>query len=1839
MSLLLVILLVLYRMAQVVAFQAALARIGFGQQAIASLDANGLTSVRDLIHLSEKDVEQLLKIVRAGPPAVTVPFLAQKRLNIFCYWAKKRNRMDEPIEPVLFNQAAIESYGSMMVLEDKDEEIVVKAPGEYKRDTKWKAFKEGAIAYFNGIKGNHNIPLAYVIREDENPQVNMVFQSEHHRMIAITPLVGAAFEDDNGKVFDLLKSWTINGPAWTWMRAYNATRNGRQAWLALLNHFEGDAQRDRVKDAAYASIAAARYYGEKKKFTFETYVTIHQDAYADLEQYGEIISEEKRVRDLLANIKDNSPAANAAKGTVLATPNLRTNFSNAVAHLATTLQLGQSQDTRNISSTNTNKGGARGGRGGRGRGGRSQGRGRGRNIYLGSYAPDAWYKLSSEDKKRVIEGRAKSAEQQSQNHQGRGRGASRQVAAVSAEDGQDTTTLSTHHQTNMDNAVLNGALQGSAATGEKRPNTETAGSQMSRRRINKVVSSSRFPSRNISQVTYRQYHNHSDVISGPCELDSHADTNVAGANCVVMEVTNQTVNVSAFSESHGVMENIPIVTAATAFDDSQTGITYILILGQSIYLGDHMPNSLICPNQLRANGIQVDDCPRHLAPRDQPSTHSIHSPDDNVTIPLSLKGVTSYFSTRTPTVHELETCKWIILSNEYNWDPHSDFFSSQEDHFQELEEHTQNNIRDRRIYEIRTKNHKITANYDNDFGSISSALDDSYIIAATNTSTREYELNAEALSKKWCIGLDAARKTLRCTTQKGIRNTLYPIERRFRTKQAQLRYNQLSGRHGRFYTDTFFSSVPSLNGCKMAQLYVNDLSFMKVYSMKQKSEAVDTLSKFIHDVGIPHAIHSDDAPELMQGKFKQLCKDYHIQTSYTEPYSPWQNRAEGGIRELKRLVHRKMNAKKVPLRLWDFCSRWACEIKNKTAGNISALEGRTPFEATLGNTPDISSLTPFDFYDIIWYHDEIASFPEPKLRIGRWLGEAADFGQAMCYWLLSDKGKPMVRSTVQLIPQATLMTTEMQEKVKALDQIIEEKLGGPPIIDSIYKYDQDEVPDQDIPDYITPEYVPVEADIQMPEADEWDVEAFDKYIAAEIRLPKNGEEVLGKVVGRKRDHDGNPIGKANTNPILDTRLYQVVFPDGETAEYSANIIAECIYSQVDDEGNQFLLLDEIIDWKKTMDAVPDEDILQISHNGNIHKRRTTKGWKLCVKWKDGSTSWEPLKDLKQAYPVQVAEFAISHDLQDLPAFRWWVKDTLKRRDRIIKAVKSRYLKRTHKYGVQLPKTVEEAYELDRISGTDFWHQAIVKEMTNNAVAFKFLEDNEKVPPGSQWIPFHMIFDIKCDFTRKARYVAGGHWTDTPVQLTYSSVVTRDSVRIAFLIAALNGLDILAADVGNAYLQAPVREKVHTTAGPEFGLNNVGKTVIVVRAMYGLKSSGAAWHAKFSETLRGMGFKPCLADPDVWMKPATINNFEYYDYILVYVDDVLVISATPSPIMKTLQQAYRLKDPPAPPTTYLGATIKPWSIPTESKPVWSMNCVHYIKEAIKNVEFELSRSNHCLRGKPSTPMQTGYRPELDVTPVLGAEQANYYQSLIGILRWAVELGRIDIYIDVSMLSSHLAEPRIGHLEQVFHIFSYLKHHTNSHLVFDPQYVTWEQANFQEHDWDEFYQGAKEAIPPNAPEPRGHAVQMNVFVDANHAGNKVTRRSHTGILIYLNCAPIVWYSKAQNTVESSTFGSEFIAMRITIELLESLRYKLRMMGIPIDGPANVFCDNKSVVTNATVPTSTLKKKHNSIAYHRVREAVASRILRIAKVHTSENLADLLTKPLAGPQLKQLIQKILW
>jgi hypothetical protein len=169
--------------------------------------------------------------------------------------------------------------------------------------------------------------------------------------------------------------------------------------------------------------------------------------------------------------------------------------------------------------------------------------------------------------------------------------------------------------------------------------------------------------------------------------------------------------------------------------------------------------------------------------------------------------------------------------------------------------------------------------------------------------------------------------------------------------------------------------------------------------------------------------------------------------------------------------------------------------------------------------------------------------------------------------------------------------------------------------------------------------------------------------------------------------------------------------------------------------------------------------------------------------------------------------------------------------------------------------------------------------------------------------------------------------------------------------------------------------------------------------------------------------------------------------------------------------------------------------------------------------------------------------------------------------------------------------------------------------------------------------EEELPPKMPEPLGHPVHIYVFVDANHAGNLVTRRSHTGILLYVQNSPIVWLSQRQNTVETSTFGSEFVALRVARDLTVAMRYKLRMFGVPLEGPAQVFCDNQGVVKNTSIPESVLSKKHNAINYHAVREAAAAGVLQVTKEDTMTNLADLFTKVLPADRRKDLIGSILF
>jgi hypothetical protein len=225
-----------------------------------------------------------------------------------------------------------------------------------------------------------------------------------------------------------------------------------------------------------------------------------------------------------------------------------------------------------------------------------------------------------------------------------------------------------------------------------------------------------------------------------------------------------------------------------------------------------------------------------------------------------------------------------------------------------------------------------------------------------------------------------------------------------------------------------------------------------------------------------------------------------------------------------------------------------------------------------------------------------------------------------------------------------------------------------------------------------------------------------------------------------------------------------------------------------------------------------------------------------VKWKDGSTIWESLNDLKESNPVEFAEHAVGAKLVLEPAFAWWVPFTLKRRDGMIGKINACFARKTHKFGIAVPSTVKEALQMDKENGNTVWWDSIQKEMKNVQVAFNILDDGENLPPGHTFVKCHVVFHVKMDLTRKSSYVADGHVTDPPSSVTCASVASGESVCIVPTLAALNGLEVLSSNMQNACLTATAKKRSGPLVVPSFTGNGKLRHRAPMPAMF----SGAAW---------------------------------------------------------------------------------------------------------------------------------------------------------------------------------------------------------------------------------------------------------------------------------------------------------------------------------------------------------------------------------------------------------------
>jgi Reverse transcriptase (RNA-dependent DNA polymerase) len=216
---------------------------------------------------------------------------------------------------------------------------------------------------------------------------------------------------------------------------------------------------------------------------------------------------------------------------------------------------------------------------------------------------------------------------------------------------------------------------------------------------------------------------------------------------------------------------------------------------------------------------------------------------------------------------------------------------------------------------------------------------------------------------------------------------------------------------------------------------------------------------------------------------------------------------------------------------------------------------------------------------------------------------------------------------------------------------------------------------------------------------------------------------------------------------------------------------------------------------------------------------------------------------------------------------------------------------------------------------------------------------------------HLVYDVKIDFTRKARWVLDGHKTADPIGSSYAGVVSRESIRIAFTYAALNHLDVCAADIRNAYLQAPSSRKDYIICGAEFGLKHAGKVALIHRALYGGKTAG-----NLRSCMYHLHFGSCPADPDVRMRPAMkADGSTCYKYVFLYTDDALVTSENAEGILRReIGKYFELKeDSIGSPKIYLGARVRRVQL-DNGVYACSFSSSQYVQAAVKNVEGYLAK---------------------------------------------------------------------------------------------------------------------------------------------------------------------------------------------------------------------------------------------------------------------------------------------
>ena len=1063
------------------------------------------------------------------------------------------------------------------------------------------------------------------------------------------------------------------------------------------------------------------------------------------------------------------------------------------------------------------------------------------------------------------------------------------------------------------------------------------------------------------------------------------------------------------------------------------------------------------------------------------------------------------------------------------------------------------------------------------------------------------------------VNADTIRDTFRHTTQWGASVGTFPMKKHLKSRNPAL---NVPRRHEAVATDTVYSDTPAVDsGVKQAQLFVGKESLVSdIYPLRYGKQFVYTLEDNIR-CGAMDKLISDSAKKVISHKVQDILRAYNISDWQSEPHHQNQNPAEWRYRTIKAWTNTIMNRTGAPAYCWLLILQYVCYILNHIS--TSSLGGQVPLQVLYGITPDISIILLYTFYHPIFYATHDQHFPsDSEERAGYWVGFAEHCGDSLTHKVLDAETLRIIhwsalRPRTLKNPNKRLVDDGGEEDHQSHEKPTKHPTPDPSDTPTVYiKSRHDDGPTSSKP---LPEFNP------------------EDLVGRTFLLPPgdNGERLRAKVT-RKVVED---IEKADGERIQKLS-YILHIGNGKVEELISYIQLVDHLEAAANEDNE--ISDDLDKFRDL-----------IGHQGPL--KPTDPNWKGCkfnvlVEWETGEKTYEPLSILAADDPVTCATYAKENDLLHIEG-RKRFRNRAKRDKPLARAVmqsKIRQVRRSSKYmfGYLIPRSYKEALEFDKENNNTKWADATRDEMDcikeqqvfTKGQRAKWDSNHKKIlnaPPNHQKIRVNLIFAVKYNGRHKARLVADGSLTPEPAENIYSGVVSLRHLRLVIFLGELNNLELWGADIGNAYLEAHTQEKLFIIRGAEFE-ELEGFILIFNKALYGLKSSGKRWAEKFYDIIKDMGFTPSKADPGVWMREN--KALKCYEYLAIYVDDLCIAAQDPGQIIQTHKKDLRLKvTGDGPLSHHLGADYT-----TEKDNTLVCQPKKYIER--------LAESYHSMfkQNPPKnmrTPLDKTDHPELDDTELLSGESIQHYLTMIGQLQWLVTLDRFDIHAQVTTMSRFRSAPRKGHLERLQRVYGYVlktKQYSTRYRTEEPDYT---YLPDMKHDWSyTVYGNIQEIIPHDCPKPLGKSVTTTTTLDANLLHCMATGASLTACLHLCNQTPTDWYSKKQATVETETYGSEFVAAKTATEQIMDIRYTLRYLGVPIRSKSYMFGDTRSVVTSATLPHSTLSKRHNILAFHRVREAIADKIIDFHWIKSEYNLGDMLSKHWEHSKIFPMIQKLL-